>query len=125
MSNEFAVFESMLLSELDRYFNAEIACCDHCCDDFLESWPWADKADDYDFQRRSIDLQWFYDTGRMRDVWTEAEYWALMGRWNVLDVAHLSPGTSGRTSSRLMSQETSSLRYLGFRSLQIKHHFCF
>lgn len=79
MSNEFAVFESMLLSELDRYFNAEIACCDHCCDDFLESWPWADKADDYDFQRRSIDLQWFYDTGRMRDVWTEAEYWALMG----------------------------------------------
>jgi len=75
-----AVFEEMVYADLERAFDSGIVCCDECRDDFLEYWPWADKADDYEFQKRGIDLQWFYNGGRIRNIWSEEEYWSLMAQ---------------------------------------------
>lgn len=78
MNYELTSFEDIVYADLEKAFSARIACCDKCRDDFLKSWPWAYNAEDHDFQRRGIDLQWFYDSGRVKDLWTIEEYWELM-----------------------------------------------
>ena len=78
MHHDLAAFESMVYADLEKAYDSTIACCDECYDEFLKFWPWADKADDYEFQKRGIDLKWFYDNGRVKDLWSEEEYWALM-----------------------------------------------
>lgn len=93
MNHELTAFEDMVYADLEKAFDAGIACCDKCRTDFLKSWPWADTAEDHDFQRRGIDLQWFYDYGRVKDLWTIDEYWELMAELGCPRCYELLTGT--------------------------------
>lgn len=62
---------------LDSYFSADISCCDSCHDEFLNFWPLANEANNYEFQRQSIDIDTFFSTSKLAPLYTEEE-------WNIL-----------------------------------------
>lgn len=79
MSNpELDEFEHWFYRDLEKGFTADIACCDACHDEFLAVWPHADCADDFDFQTRSIDLDWFYEHSHLRDQYSKADFARLI-----------------------------------------------
>lgn len=67
-------FEEYFYHDIEKGFSADIACCDHCYEDFLSMWPHADYADDCYFQTRRIDLDWFYSAGYLKDQYSKAEF---------------------------------------------------
>lgn len=69
-----AWFEDDFLANLDKWFTADVACCDLCHGEFLEIWPHADFADDAEFQKSSIDLDAFYFGSRLSEVYTKEEF---------------------------------------------------
>lgn len=71
-------FEDLFYRDLESWFSSDIACCDECYDDFLEFWPHAYSADEAAFQRSSIDLRCFYSGSRLRDVYTEEEFFKFL-----------------------------------------------
>lgn len=60
--------------DLESWFSADIACCDHCHDDFLAVWPHADSADNFYFQTKSIDADSFYSGSRLRTEFSQQEF---------------------------------------------------
>ncbi len=60
--------------DLESWFSAEIACCDHCYDDFLALWPHAYCADNFYFQTQSIDAGTFYSGSRLQTVFSQEEF---------------------------------------------------
>jgi hypothetical protein len=64
------VFEDVFLAEIDSWFSADLACCDHCYDEFVKHWPVAYYADGQVFQTNQIQLDPFYDGSRIRDFYT-------------------------------------------------------
>jgi RES domain-containing protein len=71
-------FEELFYRDLESWFSSDIACCDNCYDDFLENWPHAYSADDAAFQRSGIDLSCFYSGSRLRDTYTEEEFFRFL-----------------------------------------------
>lgn len=71
-------FEEVFVEELDSWFNADLACCDHCFESFLKAWPLANAADDYEFQKSQIQLDCFYDGSRLRDHYTWEQFERLV-----------------------------------------------
>ena len=70
--------EDFFLSEVDSWFSADIACCDKCIDDFLKTWPFAYSADNARFQNQQMDLELFYSGSRLRDAYTEKEFFKFV-----------------------------------------------
>lgn len=71
-------FEELFYRDLESWFSSDIACCDNCYDEFLESWPHAYAADDAAFQRSGIDLSCFYSGSRLQEVYTEEEFFRFL-----------------------------------------------
>lgn len=71
-------FEELFYRDIESWFSSDIACCDNCYDDFLENWPHAYAADDAAFQRSGIDLSCFYSGSRLRDVYTEEQFFRFL-----------------------------------------------
>jgi len=75
MSNiNLNAFEEYFYHDLEKWFSADIACCDHCYEDFLSMWPHADNADDCFFQTQSIGLDCFYSGSYLQDVYSKTEF---------------------------------------------------
>jgi len=66
-------FEERFNMELDKWFTADIACCDECYDRFVSYWPIA-YLKDVEFQSSGIDLESFYEGSRLRDEYSKDEY---------------------------------------------------
>ncbi|WP_447766767.1 RES family NAD+ phosphorylase [Aeromonas veronii] len=71
-------FEELFYRDLESWFSSDIACCDNCYDDFLENWPHAYAADDAAFQRNGINLSCFYSGSRLRDIYTEEQFFRFL-----------------------------------------------
>lgn len=71
-------FEELFYRDLESLSSSDIACCDECYDDFLECWPHAYSADQATFQCNSIDLSCFYSGSRLRDVYSEEEFFKFL-----------------------------------------------
>lgn len=71
-------FEELFYRALESWFSSDIACCDECYDDFLEYWPHAYSADNAAFQCSSIDMGSFYSGSRIREFYTEEEFFRLL-----------------------------------------------
>jgi hypothetical protein len=67
-------FESLFYADIEKWFSADIACCDNCYNDFITTWPLAYSANDAEFQKCSIDLETFYDGSRIRDIYSKDEF---------------------------------------------------
>ncbi|QZA76380.1 RES family NAD+ phosphorylase [Deefgea tanakiae] len=67
-------FEELFYRDVESWMSADIACCDHCYDDFLASWPLAYGAEDAKFQCNSIDMDSFYSGSRLQDCYTKDEF---------------------------------------------------
>ena len=78
LSEDNGWIDTVFAEELDSWFSADIACCDECYDEFLNLWPHADEADDYGFQRSSIDMQSFYEGSRLREIYTQEQFDVLV-----------------------------------------------
>jgi len=74
MTYEEALFEESFYHDFECWFSSDIACCDNCFDDFVSRWPGAYLRDTR-FQRQSIQLSDFYSGSRLRQSYTEKEYW--------------------------------------------------
>ena len=71
-------FEEYFFRDLDGWFSSDIACCDECYDDFLYHWPHAYSANEAEFQRNSIDLDSFYEGGRLKQAYTKEEFYKFL-----------------------------------------------
>jgi hypothetical protein len=71
-------FEELFYREIESFCSSDIACCDECYDEFLECWPHAYSANKAEFQCNSIDLSWFYSGSRLRDVYSEEEFFKFL-----------------------------------------------
>ena len=81
MSNpELNSFEEWFFRDLEKGFDSDIACCDNCHDEFIEFWPYADSTDDFEFQTRGIDLNWFYEHSRLRDEYSKSDFDRLISQ---------------------------------------------
>lgn len=67
-------FAEWFYRDLEKWFSADIACCDMCRDDFLAMWPYADCADACRFQVQTIDLDTFYSGSYLRQVYTKTQF---------------------------------------------------
>jgi hypothetical protein len=77
------VFEELFSADLESWFSADIACCDHCYDDFLKAWPLAFNANDGEFQCQSIDLSSFHSgSRRISQSYTPEEFNILVQHIN-------------------------------------------
>lgn len=76
--HELACFEEYLFRDLDGWFCAEIACCDHCHDDFINVWPHAYNAESAVFQTNQIDIEVFYEGSHLQETFTKARFFELM-----------------------------------------------
>lgn len=66
-------FEDVFYAELDSWFSADIVCCGHCYNDFIEKWP-SIYPRDLDFQCNMIDTSSFYSGSRLQEYFSEEEY---------------------------------------------------
>ena len=76
-SHDIAMFNDFFADEIDSWVTSSVACCDTCYADFCAHWPGVEFRDT-DFQRDSTDITWFFETSRMRDVYSEAEFSSLV-----------------------------------------------
>jgi RES domain-containing protein len=67
-------FEELFYRDIESWFSADIACCDKCYDDFVNTWPYAYWADNEAFQKCGIDLDTFFSGSRLQDIYTEEEF---------------------------------------------------
>lgn len=67
-------FPDVFFDSLESWFSADIACCDHCHDDFIAKWPHAYEANNAEFQRSLIPLDCFYSGSKLADAYTEDEF---------------------------------------------------
>lgn len=79
-TQDFNAFELLFYRDLEKWFSADIACCDNCHSDFLETWPYADQANDYHFQRNFISLDCFYSGGYLQDHYSKSDFDRLVTR---------------------------------------------
>lgn len=68
--------EDLFIGECDSWFSADIACCGSCVNDFLQNWPFASVA--ADFQNNNMDLQHFYESTRLRDCYSKEDYFKFV-----------------------------------------------
>lgn len=71
---DFDEFEEWFCRDLEKWFTADIACCDNCYDDFLNMWPHAENADDYQFQNQGCPLDIFYSGSNISSRYTKDEF---------------------------------------------------
>lgn len=71
-------FEEYFYRDLEKWFSADIACCDNCYDEFVAKWP-GTYISDLDFQRNSIDLECFYSGSYLQDYYTLEEFKTFIG----------------------------------------------
>lgn len=71
-------FEDVFLAELDSWFSADIACCDHCYSDFIKRWPLAFYAEGLVFQTNQIQLEPFYEGSRISAFYTLDQFIRLI-----------------------------------------------
>ncbi|WP_343315072.1 RES family NAD+ phosphorylase [Brucella sp. BE17] len=76
-SHDIGMFNDFFADEIDSWMASSVACCDSCYDDFLAHWPGV-AFRNLDFQRGSTDITLFFETSRMRDVYSPAEFSSLV-----------------------------------------------
>ena len=60
MNLDEMTFSDIFNRLIEKWFNADIACCDHCYEDFLSEWPLAYCAEESQFQINQVDMDSFY-----------------------------------------------------------------
>lgn len=68
--------EELFTSQCESWFSADIACCEACVDDYLDSWPFSEGTED--FQNNSMDIELFYSTTILRECYSLENYKKLM-----------------------------------------------
>lgn len=63
----------MFYNDLEKWFDAGTFYCESCVDDFIKKWPGI-YSRDLQFQKNTIDLDSFYDGGRIQDLFTKEEF---------------------------------------------------
>lgn len=79
---DLRVFEDLFYRDLESWFSADIACCDHCYDEFISDWPHAYGANEAEFQKNGIALDAFYSGSRLQQYYTYAEFSVLIAKLN-------------------------------------------
>lgn len=72
--NDQEIFEEEFYANLEKGFSADIACCDYCHDEFVELWPLANIAENFEFQKSEVDLDWFYKYSYLQQFYTFAQF---------------------------------------------------
>ncbi|GAB4022661.1 hypothetical protein GCM10028808_70810 [Spirosoma migulaei] len=75
--DELDLFETLFYRDIETWFTAGIACCDACYDEYIETWPNAFLRG-IDFQSNATGLDLLYSAGRLKDYYSEDEYWKLV-----------------------------------------------
>jgi hypothetical protein len=75
---EIDVFESLFYADLESWFSADIACCDHCYDEFISDWPHAYGANEAEFQKNGIPLDAFFLGSKLQEIYTKEEFSELI-----------------------------------------------
>lgn len=79
---ELNAFEEYFYRDLEKGFGADIACCDSCHDEFLQTWPYAAHADSCQFHQGGIDLDTFYSGSYLRDEYSKTDFDRLICKLN-------------------------------------------
>jgi RES domain-containing protein len=128
---DLEAFEEYFYRDLEKWFSADIACCDHCYDDFLSMWPHADYADECYFQTQSIGLDCFYSGSYLQDYYSKAEFDRFIAKipcprcgsplgWNIW--AYNLPFDVPRDFEATIIQVSELARSTPF--LLLEHNFC-
>ncbi|WP_329766257.1 RES family NAD+ phosphorylase [Stenotrophomonas geniculata] len=73
---DIEIFNDILGEELDSSFSSSICCCDYCFDEFSSLWPGVVSRKS-EFQTCSIPVDWYLNSSRIRDIYSEAEFQTL------------------------------------------------
>lgn len=68
------MFSEIFHRFIEKWFSADIACCDHCYEDFLSEWPLAYWAQESRFQFEQIDMDAFYSGTNFSTYCTKEEF---------------------------------------------------
>lgn len=85
-------FNERFEAELDSAFTADIACCDHCYEEFVKRWP-AAYLRDIRFQQSAIDLGVFYSNSRLQLEFSAEEFWNFVRQLGCPQCGHSLDGT--------------------------------
>src|SRR5690554_6288856 len=64
-------FEDDFVRELDSWYTADIKCCHHCYEGFVENWP---MSLDRITGANCIEVVNFYEGSRLREMYTKKQY---------------------------------------------------
>jgi RES domain-containing protein len=60
--------------DLEKWFTADIACCDQCYEDLVQLWPHLQRGFDTAFAVAQVPLEAFYAGGHLRDIYTKEQF---------------------------------------------------
>lgn len=68
------MFSEIFNRLIEKWFNADIACCDNCYDDFLSEWPLAYWTEKSKFQINQVDMDTFYRSTNFSEYCSQEEF---------------------------------------------------
>lgn len=68
------IFEEFFFRDIEKWFSADIACCDTCYDDFVNDWPLVESFNESEFEQSGWDLEAIYSGGLLREHFTLEEF---------------------------------------------------
>ncbi|HAL23287.1 MAG TPA: hypothetical protein DCP40_11255 [Stenotrophomonas sp.] len=74
--HDIEIFNGILSDEIDSSFSSSICCCDFCYDEFAARWPGIISRD-MDFQCSSLDMQFYLEHSRIREIYSHEEFSTL------------------------------------------------
>lgn len=78
MSEEFEEFEHWFYRDLEKYFSADLACCDDCYESYLAKWPVVNHCKDSEFQKISMEIEYFYKNSRLTERYSYEQFKKLI-----------------------------------------------
>jgi len=75
---ELDAVSDLFFDAVESWFSSDIACCEHCYDDFIEQWPLAYFANNDEFQRKSIDMECLYSGSKIQEFFSKADFLRLI-----------------------------------------------
>lgn len=68
------IFEEFFFRDIEKWFSADIACCDTCYDDFVNDWPLVKSFNESEFEQSAWDLEAIYSGSLLKEHFSLAEF---------------------------------------------------
>lgn len=68
------IFEGFFFRDIEKWFSADIACCDDCYDEFVSDWPLVESFNESEFEKSAYHITTIYSGGLLKDVFSEKEF---------------------------------------------------